>query len=283
MPERDQARDGTGGDRPNDRDHFEHTRHDRKQQDERDLQDREADECGGRHHADEEHLTADIATEHRVHLREQRDELVALTRGKNAAEPLKQTRRIAQKEEGRDEKDQELEKETAQSDDEWHRAASDHLREVADPGEVHDQRVEVFESDLISGLGKGVLRVRHEGRQRALEVAKLIKRQRNEQPTATNYGGEQSEKDDRRRRGAWQRKTTLEETDHWEQHKSQHAGPDEGAHDVSGAVDDVQRGDCKKGDDDAFGRATPTGSHAVSGLSGRRSAGWGPIGRYLAI
>src|SRR5438876_4427225 len=147
MPKCDQARDGTGGDRANYRDHFEHTRHDREQQDERDLEDREADECGGRHHADQEHLTPDIATEQRVHLREQRNELVALTRGKNAAEPLKQTWRVAQKEEGRDEENQELEKEMAEADDEWHRAASHQLREVADSREVHDQRVEVFESD----------------------------------------------------------------------------------------------------------------------------------------
>src|SRR6266571_5462731 len=108
MPKRDQARDGARGDRPNDRDHLENAGHDREKKDERDLQDRQADERRRRHHADEEHLTANIPAEQRVDLREQRNELVALARGKNAAETLKKAWRVTQKKERRDEEDQEL-------------------------------------------------------------------------------------------------------------------------------------------------------------------------------
>src|SRR2546428_304155 len=108
MPKRHQACDGARGDRSNDRDHLEDAGHDRKKKNERDLQDREPDERRRRHHADEEHLTAHIAAEQRVDLREQWNELVALARGKNPAEPLKQTWRVTQKKERRDEEDQEL-------------------------------------------------------------------------------------------------------------------------------------------------------------------------------
>ena len=70
MPKRDQASDRAGGDRPHDRDHLEHAGHDGKEQHERYLQDREPDERRRRHDADEKDLTADVAAEQRIHLRE---------------------------------------------------------------------------------------------------------------------------------------------------------------------------------------------------------------------
>ena len=61
-----------------------------------------------------------------------------------------------------------------QSDDERHRPARDHLRDVGNPREVDDELVEIFESHLIRGLGQSVLRIRHEGREGPLQVADLI-------------------------------------------------------------------------------------------------------------
>jgi len=76
--------------------------------------------------------------------------------------------------------------------------------EIADPGEVGDQDIQVLEPYLIGGLGQSVLRVRHEGWQRPLQVADLVDRERNEEAGATNYGSEQPEKYDRRRDRPWE-------------------------------------------------------------------------------
>ena len=76
-------------DRPHDRDHLEDAGHQCEQQSESHLQDRKAHERHRRHDADEKHLPTDVAADQSIHLREQRDEIIALARGKNPAEPLK--------------------------------------------------------------------------------------------------------------------------------------------------------------------------------------------------
>src|SRR6266550_1019085 len=103
MSKRDQTRDSARGDRSDDRNHLEHASHDREEQDKGHLQDREADERRRRHHSDQEHLTTNVSAEKCVHLGEKRNQLVALARRKDPTEPLKETRRIAQQEERRDE------------------------------------------------------------------------------------------------------------------------------------------------------------------------------------
>jgi hypothetical protein len=94
----------------------------------------------------------------------------------------------------------------------------------------------------------------------------LIEREWNENPGATNYGCEQTEEHDRRGHRPREREAPLEKSDHWKQHKSQHSSPHEWPDDVSRAIHDVERGDRKKGDHDALGRAAPTGSHAAFGI-----------------
>src|SRR5204863_6320798 len=130
----------------------------------------------------------DVSAEKCVHLGEERNQLVALARRKNPTEPLKETRRIAQQEERRDEEYEQLEEEVTEADDERHRAAGHHLREIADPGEIHDQSIEILEADLIGRLSECVLRVGHQGRQRPLNVAHLIDRERNEESAGSDYG-----------------------------------------------------------------------------------------------
>jgi hypothetical protein len=127
------------------------------------------------------------------------------------------------------------------ADDEWHRAASDHLREIADPSEVDDQGIEVLETDLVGGLGESVLRVGDEGRQRALQVAELIEREGDKESAATNYGRKKTEEDDRGGGGPRETETAFQQTDHWKEHKRQHPGPNEWTHDVTGAIHDVER------------------------------------------
>src|SRR2546427_12595527 len=118
MPERDEARDRAGGYRSDDRDHLKDTGHDREEQHERHLQDRQTDERDRRHHADEEHLTADISPQERIHLTDERDQLVPLARGQHSTEPLEEARRVPQKEERCEQKYQELEEEVAEDDGE---------------------------------------------------------------------------------------------------------------------------------------------------------------------
>ena len=65
--------------------------------------------------------------------------------------------------------------------------------------------------------------------------------QRDQKPAAPNYGCEEPEEHDRGRCGPGKGKTALEESDHWEKHVRQHARPDKWPHDVSGAIDDVER------------------------------------------
>ena len=190
MPERDEAGDRAGGYRSDNWDHLKDAGHDREEQDERHLQDRQTDKRDRRHHADEKHLTADISPQERIHLTDERDELVPLARGQHSTEPLEEPRRVAQQEERRDQKHQELEEEVTETDYEGHCSPRDHLRQVGDAGEADDKRIEIPESDLISGLGQRVLRVRDQRWKGALQVSDLIDRERHQDPSATNYGSE---------------------------------------------------------------------------------------------
>src|SRR2546426_783412 len=113
MPERDEAGDRACGYRSDDRDHLKDAGHESEEQHERHLQDRETNERHRRHHADEEHLTADVSAKERIHLPDERDELVPLASGQHSTEPLEETRRVAQQEERRDEEHKELKKEMA--------------------------------------------------------------------------------------------------------------------------------------------------------------------------
>ena len=240
MTQRDEARDGARGDRPDDRNHLKHPGQERQEQRERQLKDRQADERHSRHHPDEEHLPPDVPAEQGIDLREERNELVALARRKNSAEPLKEARGIPEEEEGGNEEDEKLQEQVPEAHDERDRAARNHLGEVADSSGVGNQRIQVFESDLVGGLGEGVLRVSHERWQRALQLTHLIDRKWDEKSCATNYGRKQPEEDDRCRHGPRKRETALKERDHRKEHIRQHAGPNKWAHDVPGAVNDVE-------------------------------------------
>src|SRR2546428_8143011 len=190
MPERDEAGDRACGYRSDDRDHLKDAGHESEEQHERHLQDRETNERHRRHHADEEHLTADVSAKERIHLPDERDELVPLASGQHSTEPLEETRRVAQQEERRDEEHKELKKEMAEPHNERHRAPRHHRTQIAGAGEPNDHRIDVCEPDLVGRLGELVLRVRDERRQGALQVPDLIDRERHQKPAATNYGSE---------------------------------------------------------------------------------------------
>ena len=172
-----------------------------------------------------------------------------------------------------------------EANDEWHRASSDHLREVPDPREaIGHQRIEVLESYLIGRFGESVLSVRDERRECALQLAHLVDGEGDEDPAATNNDCKQTEEDHRGRSCSRKREPALQECDHGEQDIGKHTSPHERADYVSGPVDDVERSQGEQSDNDALGRAAPTGSHGCSwiirpGLAAMGSDRWLP--RYL--
>src|SRR3989442_10080790 len=190
VAERHQASDRAGGDRTHDRDHLEHAGHDREEENEWDLQNRKADEGRRGHHPDEEHLPAHVAPQQSVDLREQRDDLVPLARRQESPQPLEEPWRVAQQEERRDQEDEELEQKVAKTNDERDSPARDHMADIPDAREVDDEGVQIFQAELIRSLSERVLRVRDERRKRALQIAQLVDCQGNQDPAATDYGGD---------------------------------------------------------------------------------------------
>src|SRR5438445_12976033 len=116
MPERDEAGDRAGGYRSDNWDHLKDAGHDREEQDERHLQDRQTDRRDRRHHADEKHLTADISPQERIHMTGERDEPVPLSRWQLSTAPLDEPRPAAQQEDIRDPNHQALKEDAPETD-----------------------------------------------------------------------------------------------------------------------------------------------------------------------
>src|SRR5205814_4474956 len=110
-------------------------------------------------------------------------------------------------------------------------------------------------------------RVCHQAVERALKLPDLGDGERNQQPAATKYGGE--ERDEYERGGGRSRQpgAALNQRDHRKKDVGDDRRPDEWANNVARAVHDVHGDQGEQDDDDTLGRRTPTRTHRWLRLS----------------